>query len=791
MKSAFIGRALSDAEIWSIYNDSASTTNRLIGKFDPSVTPAYGLAEALVDFGGATNVIFGVNDQWELYSYTFIAASNSMPLAITGLEPGMLLDQFSVSQAPVTNLYYLPEQSLDELNGDSAYGNWTLQIWDNRTDALLPPDGVLDSWTLQMVLQTNTPPTVDLSPQTPLTITVPPGDIVPLYVAVPNWANMAANMVDSNTGPVDVLFNPSVPPTGGAGDTVLSNNVLTTTPVQVGPTLTSFSTPPLPGTPTNFYYLGVRNDTTHAVNATIEVDFNVPTLTNGVPYTSALGLRTPFYTGPLENYFVFNVTNGYEATFQLLKLSGEADLVVSKGTPLPTLYSSAYGSFNVSNADQNIYVLTNSSPVPLSPGPWYLGVIRRDNGPVSYTVLAKELATNAPPAINITPLTDNVPFQSTIGPGADLTNFFSFTITNSLVSGVRFELYDMTGNGDLTAQPGAPPFAPPFFQSSQEPGLIPEFIQIQTNSALTNLATTWYLGVPNHETNVINFTIVAEIDTNGAFPAFPGAQGAGAGAVGGGGPGGFNTTVYHVTSLNDDGSYGTLRDAVSSTNRTIVFDLSGVIFLQSPLIITNSFLTIAGQTAPGGGITVAGQMTELQSVHDVIVRDVRFRSGGAPLTGFETVSAGDYTSGQTVGTWTVKSNQVSVVADAPNAERGSNYLALANGTILTNVPTIPGSTYELTLAYRGPGLVHWWRGESNTVDTIEGINGHFASAGSGSVAYTTGEDGAGFMFTGNAYVGVPYSPTLQFTNSFTLETWFEDLGSAIPPGYELISEPGS
>ncbi len=56
-----------------------------------------------------------------------------------------------------------------------------------------------------------------------------------------------------------------------------------------------------------------------------------------------------------------------------------------------------------------------------------------------------------------------------------------------------------------------------------------------------------------------------------------------------------------------------MRDAVNATNRTVVFDVSGTINLASPLVITNSYLTIAGQTAPGGGITVAGQMTTLQS----------------------------------------------------------------------------------------------------------------------------------------------------------------------------------
>ena len=85
-------------------------------------------------------------------------------------------------------------------------------------------------------------------------------------------------------------------------------------------------------------------------------------------------------TNDSVRYFAFNVSsNAYEATFQLLNLSGNADLVVRKGPPLPTLFSDDYGSFNATNADENIYVLTNSSPVPLSAGVWYLGVLNRDS----------------------------------------------------------------------------------------------------------------------------------------------------------------------------------------------------------------------------------------------------------------------------------------------------------------------------------------------------------------------------------------------------------------------------
>jgi pectate lyase len=114
------------------------------------------------------------------------------------------------------------------------------------------------------------------------------------------------------------------------------------------------------------------------------------------------------------------------------------------------------------------------------------------------------------------------------------------------------------------------------------------------------------------------------------LPAFPGAEGFGCGT-----PGGRGGQVITVTNLNDAGA-GSLRAALESAGpRFVVFGVSGTIDLSEQIVVDDPYLTVAGQTAPGGGITLRagdGNVSGLIDIrtHDVVIRFMRFRTGAPP-----------------------------------------------------------------------------------------------------------------------------------------------------------------
>lgn len=109
------------------------------------------------------------------------------------------------------------------------------------------------------------------------------------------------------------------------------------------------------------------------------------------------------------------------------------------------------------------------------------------------------------------------------------------------------------------------------------------------------------------------------------IPAFPGAEGGGMYSFGGRGG-----KVLVVNNLNDSGP-GSFRWACEQGGaRIIVFNVAGIIHLKSPVSIRAPYVTIAGQTAPGDGVCIAGESVWIDT-HDVVIRHMRFRRGATEV----------------------------------------------------------------------------------------------------------------------------------------------------------------
>ncbi len=104
-------------------------------------------------------------------------------------------------------------------------------------------------------------------------------------------------------------------------------------------------------------------------------------------------------------------------------------------------------------------------------------------------------------------------------------------------------------------------------------------------------------------------------------PAFPEARGPGALSVGG-----RNGRVTYVTNLNASGPESFRAACEAQGRRIIVFKVSGIIEVKKPIVIKHPYVTIAGQTAPAGGILLKGHNLVIQT-HDVILRFIRIRTG--------------------------------------------------------------------------------------------------------------------------------------------------------------------
>jgi subtilisin-like proprotein convertase family protein len=373
-------REISASEIKAIYRAGTA------GKFDAAAPAPENLAKAAVVFGGATNVFFGNNTTWQSKTVFFTATTNQTPIQFTGLQPGVLVDTFTLSEAG-SHRYVLPEESLDVLKGENAFGTWRLEIWDSRTGQT--SQVALVDWQLQFVFQTNTAAARPLNPCTPFTTTIPPGQIFYYTVDVPFVARFATNLLWGATGPVGLYFNQHVPPGFSAtnsGDIVFTNGTdCTRITAEDG-----FSYPAPTLVPGQRYYLAIENKGGNNATFTLQVCFDLSNLPPSTPLTNGVESCTTNLNPLGIDYYRFTVsTNARRAQFEINHPSGDMTLLLRKDLP-PTFGVFDYFSANPSTNEELVTVFDFTAPVPLSPGDWYVGAANLADHPVTYCIRATE-----------------------------------------------------------------------------------------------------------------------------------------------------------------------------------------------------------------------------------------------------------------------------------------------------------------------------------------------------------------------------------------------------------------
>jgi len=300
-------------------------------------------------------------------------------------------------------------------------------------------------------------------------------------VNVPTNADFGTNLLLSGAAPLNIWFSTNYPPTTGNASDFLLIPAATSGSV----TLNSGSTPKL--VPGSTYYLGVQNTNAGTANFAVRVDFHVVTIppsTNPVPISSI----------SITN---INGTNN----FKLVWFAPTNDFFQVQWSPG---LLQAWNTFTNIIGFHTLIDPTNSEFEFLDDGSQTGGL-----GALRYY----RLLLYNPSSASIVPLTDGVAVNFTTAAGQ--TNFFSFDITQTNAS-VLFELYNLSGNGDLTLQKGSLPLSAPYFTNSANAGTNFEQIVLRTNGALPNLnAVSWFLGVPNPGASPINYTIRAVLPTNG------------------------------------------------------------------------------------------------------------------------------------------------------------------------------------------------------------------------------------------------------------------------------------
>lgn len=229
-------------------------------------------------------------------------------------------------------------------------------------------------------------------------------------------------------------------------------------------------------------------------------------LTNHVPRVDRIATNG----GALFYAFDIRGTNATSATFTVTNLTGNADLYLRKGLPLPMPGSFDYASENLGTNAEQIVITPTNSPVALSPGRWFLSVVPAPDQAVSYSIVADLVV----PPDAVIDLVDGVGFADSKD-ATEAVRRYRFTAPAG-TSGILFELYGMTADLDLFVAKDVFPSSTNTTRSSERRGkLLSDLVVVRTNATTTDVGGTYYLEVRGPAVGNVAFTVRAATRQDG------------------------------------------------------------------------------------------------------------------------------------------------------------------------------------------------------------------------------------------------------------------------------------
>ena len=283
----------------------------------------------------------------------------------------------------VSGIFYQPEEPLSPFRGENAFGDWQLEVLDNRAGGVTS-NGVLLAWRLNLAFVNTNPPVTTLSNAVAYCGTLGSNDTAYFVVNVPFSALSVSNLVSANAG-VDLIFDQTGVPVGTSppdtfflrnqtnGLTLLSTNGWNSFTTTNGTFIGGATSPRIQ--PGRRYYLAVRNRSPDTNDFCLRVDFDRidPDLTTIIPITNVNGCVSGTTGTALYDYYSFDVAaNAIAIDFDLHGLSDNLDLFVTSGLPLPLNTYFLERSTNGGTMSELVSVVDYCGMLPK--GRYYVGV---------------------------------------------------------------------------------------------------------------------------------------------------------------------------------------------------------------------------------------------------------------------------------------------------------------------------------------------------------------------------------------------------------------------------------